>query len=96
MWDVEREFRAKGVMRGGLLLLRPADARDMVLRARDEGVKILGLDAFLLRPDETEPVLTHSIDFTTAMLGDQDTWKAAGEFLTERMPLDLYFEVIVE
>lgn len=96
MSDIERDFRAKGVMRGGLLLLRPADARDMVLRARDEGVKVLGLDAFLLRPDETEPALEHSIDFTAGARGEKDSWKAAEDFLVARMLSDLYFEVILE
>lgn len=95
MTDIEQEFRAKGEQRGGVLLLNPADAIDMVRRCREENVRILGLDAFILKEKTVQPVMAESIDY-----GDQveidDRWSHAEAFLNARDGKGLHFEVVAD
>jgi len=83
-------------MRGETLLLRPADARDMVRRAHSEGVRVLGIDGFFIWPNGTEPSMANSVDFTTAALMNKDPWEMADDFLAPRMQSNLYFEVVID
>lgn len=95
MTEIEQEFRKKGEQRGGVLLLEPADAVDMVRRCRDEHVRILGLDAFIVTETTIQPVMAESIDY-----GDHDDiddrWRHAESFLVERTGRGLQFEVVAD
>lgn len=94
MEPIEREFAARGVVRGGLLLLQAPAALDMVRRCREEGIKVLGLDAFSLSEHTTQPLMEQSTDLTKS--GHSDSWTEAESFLIGRIHSDLYFEVVIE
>jgi hypothetical protein len=93
MEPIEQEFAAKGVIRGGELLLKPRDALDMVRRCHEEGIEVLGLDGFKLTEQTIRPVMEASIDLSFPRNGD--TWRRAESFLATRLDSDLYFEVVM-
>jgi hypothetical protein len=83
------EFEQRGIVRGGTLILPPADALAMVKRARELGVPVLGVDGFWITDDTTQPDLGHTID-----LGSGTNWDEASRFIAERSHLGLMFEVV--
>ena len=46
--ELERAFRSKGELRGGILFLRPKDAVSLIEAAREHGIRVLGIDGFIL------------------------------------------------
>ncbi|MEM8949566.1 MAG: hypothetical protein AAGA21_00730 [Pseudomonadota bacterium] len=95
MTDIEQEFRAKGEQRGGVLLLTPADAVAMIRRCREENIRVLGLDAFIVNEKTIQPVMAESIDY-----GDRDDvddrWSHAEAFVKARDGKGLSFEVVAD
>jgi hypothetical protein len=94
MEPIEQEFASRGVLRGGLILLRAQDALSMVRRCRGEGIEVLGLDGFRLTEQTTQPLMEQSIDLTKS--GNGDSWARAESFLVARLDQDLYFEVVID
>ena len=95
MTDIKQEFRTKGEQRGGVLLLTPADSIDMVRRCREENVRVLGLDAFVLKQKTIQPVMAESIDYGD--LDDvDDRWSHAEAFLKAHDGKGLHFEVVAD
>ena len=78
-------------MRGGTLILPPADALAMVERARELGVPVLGVDGFWITDETTQPDLGHTIDLGR---GTGTSWDEAARFIAERSDLGLMFEVV--
>ena len=93
MKSIERRFAARGVLRGGLLLLRARDALDMVRRCREEGIEVLALDSFKLTEQTTQPLMEQSVDLSTP--DTRDAWAKAEAFLDARADADLHFEVVI-
>lgn len=93
---IEREFQQRGVVRGGVLLLTPPDALDLVARAKNEGIRILGIDGFFLRDEETEPSIASSIDLTAGSFAQGDSWHQAASFLHERLGSKMHFEIVLD
>jgi len=94
MEPIEQEFASKGVLRGAALKLLARDAMDMVRRCREEGIEVLGLDAFRLTEKTTQPLMEQSIDLTAP--GEGDCWVRAETFLAARTDSELYFEVVID
>ena len=94
--ELERQFAARGVPRGGIRLFEPADALDLVARARTLSVRVLGIDGFRLGPDFIQPDQEHSVDFTRGSHQPSDSWSAAQEFLRSRRDVDRMFELVLE
>ena len=95
--QLEREFGERGIARGGILFLRSDIALDLVHRARDAEIRVLGVDGFILSGDTTQPSLEHSLDLSgNRHQNTGDSWKAASEFLQPYAGKDLYFEVVLE
>lgn len=95
----EAEFRSKAVIRGGLLLFRPADAIDVIRRCREQKVRVLGLDGFRVTATSTQPLMEHSVDFSadTRAQSDEENWQLAEDFLRQRgESSDILFEVTIE
>jgi hypothetical protein len=91
---IQEEFRARAIIRCGTLLLKPADAIEMVRRCRERGIEVSGIDGFRLTETTTQPLLDEILDLQT----EDDKyrhrcWEEAERFLRERMQTDLYFEV---
>jgi hypothetical protein len=93
MEPIEQEFAAKGVIRGGELLLKPKDALDMVRRCHEEDIEVLGLDGFKVTEQTIQPVMEQSIDLSFPR--SSDSWRRAESFLATRLDSDLYFEVAI-
>ena len=94
MEPIEQEFADKGVLRGAVFMLRAQSALEMVRRCREEGIEVLGLDAFRLTEQTTQPLMEQSIDLTKP--GEGDCWIRAETFLAARTDSDLYFEVVID
>lgn len=94
MEPIEHEFAAKGEIQGGVLMLRPQHALDMVRQCRKRGIRVLGLDGLKLTATTTQPVMEQSIDLSWP-IDRNDAWSRAESFLAERLESDLYFEVVI-
>jgi hypothetical protein len=96
--QIEREFTSRGILRGGLLLLQPSDAIDMVHRCSEESVPVLGIDAFRIAATTTEPVIEDSIDFSseTRAVRSINAWQEAAQFLRNRQDKGLVFEIVLD
>lgn len=81
-------------MRGGILFLRASDAVALTEAAREKGVRVLGVDGFRLEDDATQPLIEHSVDFSSEPRGT-DLWTRASDFI-RRQPADLFFEVVLD
>ena len=90
---LEGEFSSRGTLRGGLLLLAPADALALINRAADEGVPILGVDGFRITQTTTESPLEHLADFSSAVSEGHGCWQQAEAFVRARSEHGLLFEV---
>jgi hypothetical protein len=91
--ELESEFESRGVRRGGILLLEPPDALELVARAPAAHIRILGIDGFRLGPDWIQPDQDHSVDFTREPNDVPDTWTAAEACLRNRADVDRMFEL---
>ncbi len=91
--EVASAFQERGVVRGGILFLRAGDAVALTEAARQRGVRVLGIDAFRLGADVTQPLMEHSVDFSSESRGT-DLWTRASDFI-RRQPTDLFFEVVL-
>jgi hypothetical protein len=92
--QLEREFAVRGESRGGALILTPEAAIDLVRRARAERIPVLGLDAFRLSREATEPDYHHTLDFSGASCRT-NAWAEAEAFLADRLGAGLHFEVVL-
>ena len=92
---IEQEFSSRGVVRGGLLLLRPTDALKMVRRAHESGLRILGVDGFQLTDTSTQPLMQNSVDLSRVESLDSAAVRAE-ELLTNQSSAGLFFEIILE
>ena len=90
----EQQFLAKGVLRGGTLILQSQHALELVRCCRERGIRVLGIDAFRLTETTTQPVMEQSTDYSWP--NDKDAWSRAESFLTERIDSGLCFEVAVD
>jgi hypothetical protein len=92
--ELEAEFRSRTVPHsGGLLLLRPDDAIDMIRRAAAEAVPVLGIDGMFVRPNETISPIEHIIDFSSATRRGNGCWIQGEQFIVGRRDLGLVFEI---
>src|SRR2546422_11581630 len=96
--QLESEFAMKGTLRGGLLLLPPTDAIDLINRSRQEGVPVLGIDGFRITAATTQPVMEHSVDFSMEEDSDRtvDVWDEAELFVRKRQHQGLVFEIVLD
>lgn len=91
---VEVKFKDLGQIRGGILFLPAGGAVKMVNEAEKEKLGIVGIDAFLLEDNKTEPSMENSIEFNFDANTDYDKVK---KFLYEkRGNQKLWFEVVFE
>lgn len=92
MEEILRKFESKGIVRGGILFLRSAEARELVHECEKVGARILGIDAFKLGELTTQPLMEHSITFNDL----HGNHAYADSFLRDREALDLFFEIVVD
>ena len=83
-------FSVNAIHRCGIDLYCTDDAIALVKICRDEAVPVLGLDAFVLTEDKTQPCMDNSIDLSY----ETDCYDIALKFLEERRNLNLLYEVV--
>jgi hypothetical protein len=94
---LELEFADRAVRHdGSLLLLRPADALELVSRAAEEGVPVVGVDgrrASGASPDSPREHRRreHFADFAPDVAVGHGCWQAADAFIRARGELGLVF-----
>lgn len=97
MVSFEAEFRAKGVVRGGELMLRPADAIAFVRRCREHHIEVLGVDGFHLTDISTQPDMGESVDLSIEYpKSGLASWDRAEQFLAQRLASDLFFKIVAD
>ncbi|MCA9924819.1 MAG: hypothetical protein KC419_08675 [Anaerolineales bacterium] len=96
--DLQKNFLDKGTFRGEMFLLPPDITLDFVHECHKKNVEILGIDAFFIKGDAIQPILEHSIDFSSSYYRQkgENIFEDALLFLQDRMHLDIYFEIIVK
>jgi|GEM_PF-1452999 len=81
----------KATIRGGLYLYNFSDAIDLITYCRDNNLSILGIDAFIISNDQTQPVSEHSIDYSVS--SQNGNWDKAITFLQSKSSLNHMYEV---
>ena len=90
---LEEEFRPRAVdERARALLLRPADAIELVNRAADEGVPILAVQGLADAPPR-RPADEDTADFTPSVGQGHGCWEAADAFIRQRSGRGLVFSI---
>ncbi len=92
--DLEQAFVAKGIRRGGVLMLPASIAFEFIDAARLAQRPILGVDSFVVTDSTTTSPLEHTLDLSGADLS-VDTWQKAQRFIEEREHLGFVFEIVV-
>jgi len=79
-------------------MFRADDAIKVVGRCRERGVRILGIDAFILTNKTTQPDMGQSLDpsILNGHGGSPDCWETGIKFLKERSSADLFFEIVID
>ena len=95
--ELEAEFVPRGVLRSGILMLRPDEAIALVRRARAAQVSVLGMDAFRITERSTQPFMEHSTDYTTSSApAPADPWAEAEAFLSRYCETEFVFQVVLD
>ena len=84
------EFSVKAIHRCGIDLYCTDDAFTLIKLLQGKAVPVLGLDAFIITEEKTQPSMDNSIDLSY----ETDCYGAASEFLKKRRGLDLLYEVV--
>ncbi len=81
----------------GAIHVYPALAAKALLRqANEEGVSVLGFDAFRLVGDRVEPDLALSMDFSSSRWRCDDPYPVAMETIEKAGALGLFIEIVWE
>lgn len=90
---IELEFKDKGIVRGGILLLPTNRAIEIINRAEKEGLGILGVDAFIIRDDVTQPSQENSIEFK---FEGKTNYLEVKDFINSKNDKGLLFEIVFD
>jgi hypothetical protein len=91
---LKREFADRAVSNhASLLLLRPADAIELISRAAEEGVPVLGIDGARATATSAGPPLDRIADFSSAVASGHGCWQDAETVIRERGDLGLVFDL---
>ena len=93
MSNIVKAFPSQ-LLRGGILLVNRCDAILIVDQHRQRGVRVLGIDGFLLSDESTQPDSANSIDLSNCTMGS--SWDRANVFLKTRVDDKLYFEIVAD
>jgi hypothetical protein len=95
MNKVEKRFRSKAIIKGGIMLLSKPDALLFLNECKVSGIQIIGIDAFYLIGENIQPSLDNSADFSFSEFQrtPDDAFSEVMNFLTEKSD-ELYFEIV--
>lgn len=90
---IDKELYEKAILRGNLIFFHPNEAILLIKKCEDQNRRILGIDAFRITENTTQPVSEHSIDFSGINDGN---WKSSIKFIEERATIGLVFEIVID
>jgi hypothetical protein len=99
---VRKEYEARGILRGGELYLQPVAALDYVRRGDEEGLAVLGIEAFELVDGGVRPCLDLILDLSLSDM-KLHSWeavrkrclRAATDFIQEHVGPGLQLTVVL-
>jgi hypothetical protein len=94
MQDLEQSFAARGIGRGGVLMLSAPDALAFIEVARQQQTPVLGVDSFVVTETATQPLMEHILDLSVGGM-PADTWSEARRFIEQRKDSGFMFEIVV-
>lgn len=89
-------FSTRGILRGGVLLLEPEEAKAMIREAKKRRVNVLGVDAFFVAEQSTTPSMEFSRSFATKGGVSPANYRLAEEHIARHLDKGLLFEVVIE
>jgi hypothetical protein len=96
MNKVEDIFKQKGILRSNVYMYKKDVAIEYITACKNENIDILGIDAFIIKSNFTQPSMDNSVDFTiksTIIYASNNVWDNAISFLKERDDV-YYFEIV--
>ena len=91
--DVEEAFRSRARIVGGVVLLKPADAIELVASCKEKGIAVFGAEGFYIIGDKIQPSMAHSFSLSDSV---QDCHETTIAFLESHRRGDLWFEVMID
>ena len=91
MLDIQKEFLRRGVLRGGVFVLLPDDAIELVRRCKEVGIEILGADAFRITDKNTQPDMANDL---RTPVPRETCWSLATAHLEKYIGSGFFFEVV--
>lgn len=95
MNKVEELFKNKLLFFGGVMLLSKNNAIRFIIECKNENIRILGIDSFLLVDDKIQPSLDNSIDLSRSTQTNTETCDAALDFVNS-IDERFHFEIVCE
>ena len=94
--SIKETLYGKAIIRGGIEMYKYDDAITVIELCSRNNIQVLGIDAFSLSNEHTQPVQEHSIDFTssTYIENNRANDEAAHDFIESKKHLDLVFEIV--
>lgn len=93
---LEGEFLQRGKRIGGVFVLPPDAARDLVARAREENIPVLGVDAFRFVGGAIQPLMEESANYSDLVPSSGfNSWDAADGHIEQRQEGTLHFEIVL-
>jgi len=92
------KYIANAKTTGGVVTFSPSIALEIVNDCKMKQINILGIDGFSITEKGIQPLQEHSMDYTASwsrkLLETSDVWELVIGFITERLNLDIFFEII--
>jgi hypothetical protein len=96
--DIDALFRSQATVHGNMLLLAPSVALEYLKSCRENGVQLLGFDAFRLLPgSRVQPIMDDSLDLSAQPLSGYspaDAFAIGERFIEDRIGKDILFEMV--
>lgn len=95
--DLEMDFMKRAVVRGGIIMLLPKVAIDLINECEKQSIKISGIDGFYLTSESTQPSMEDSMDLSAYIENNnfREVYEIARNFILARIEKGLYFEVVI-
>lgn len=97
MDPVRKEFDNRGIQTSPVSLTYYDEntAIDMILRCKELGYKIIGLESYKIEGITTQPFMEHSIDYLYSEYGSKGIgcWNEAIEFIKSKRKYGLVFDI---
>lgn len=88
---ISEELYERAILRGNLIFFHPNEAILVINRCKEHNRIILGIDAFKITENTTQPFSEHSVEFSGKSGGN---WLESKKFIEERETKGLVFEIV--